>query len=273
MTIRKLWMIGCGNMAGSMLRRWVESGQIAAGNVFVVDRQDLALPHGVRQGRDFPDEGRPDAVLLGVKPQQLDDVAQALAPCVAGIPLLMSILAGVEEEALAARFSAGAIVRVMPNLPVVLGKGVVALHSNSVNADARDAVTTLMTPLGQVEWVDVSQFDAVTALSGCGPAFVYRFIEGLAAGAQELGMAPDQALRLALATVDGAASMAKTANEAPGILADRVASPGGSTREGLNVLDADNALRGLLAATLAASAHRNAEMAAAARGQGERGSS
>lgn len=270
MTIRTLWLIGCGNMAGAMLRRWIQAGSVAAADVFVMDRHELTLPAGVRQGRVLPGDGAPDAVLLGVKPQQLDEVAEGLSARLAGIPLLMSILAGVEEPALAARFNADAIVRVMPNLPVALGKGVVALNSASADPAARDAVAELMNPLGQVEWIDAGQFDAVTALAGCGPAFLYRFVDALAAGATDLGMPADQALRLALATVEGAAAMAKVADDAPGVLADRVASPGGSTREGLNVLDADNALFRLLAGTLEASARRNAEMAAAARGGGER---
>lgn len=270
MNIRTLWLIGCGNMAGAMLRRWIDAGSVAPEQLFVLDRHELALPSGVRQGRALPADGLPDAVMLGVKPQQLDDVAAALAQRLAGIPLLLSILAGVEEPALAARFDAGAIVRVMPNLPVALGKGVVALNSLSADAQARQAVDHLMHPLGQVEWIKADQFDAVTALAGCGPAFLYRFVEALTAGATDLGLPADQALRLALATVEGAAAMAAAADDEPGVLADRVASPGGSTREGLNVLDADRALNRLLAATLAASARRNAQMAAAARNAGER---
>jgi len=270
MSIRGLWLIGCGNMAGAMLARWIEAGTVEPDRVFVLNRREQALPAGVRQGRALPDGGLPDAVLLGVKPQQLDTVADELAARLAGVPLLLSILAGVEEDAIAARFQAGAIVRVMPNLPVALGKGVVALNTVSADATACDAVTTLMMPLGQVEWVLAEQFDAVTALAGCGPAFLYRFVDRLAAGASDLGVPADQALRLALATVEGAAAMAAAADEPPDSLADRVASPGGSTREGLNVLDAGDALRKLLAATLAASARRNAEMARAARAAGER---
>jgi pyrroline-5-carboxylate reductase len=269
-SIQSLWLIGCGNMAGAMLRRWIEAGATAPAQVFVMDRQALTLPAGVEQGQALPADGMPDAVLLGVKPQQLDDVTAALADRLSGVPLLMSIRAGVEEPALAARLDAGAIVRIMPNLPVALGKGVVALNSASADADARTAVGELMGPLGRVEWIEADQFDAVTALASCGPAFLYRFIDALAAGAAALGLPADQALRLALATVEGAGAMAAAADDDPGVLADRVASPGGSTREGLNVLDEDQALVRLLSATLAASARRNAEMAAAARSAGER---
>lgn len=260
-----LWLIGCGNMAGAMLRRWSAAGTVRAADVFVLNRSDRELPDGVRQGRVLPDGALPDAVMLGVKPQQLDIIAPQISGRIADVPLLVSILAGVEEAALAARFDAGAVVRAMPNLPVEIGKGVVALHSDSADAAARAAAQALMAPLGLVEWVDAERFDAVTALAGSGPAFVYRFIDALAAAGAAVGIPADQALRLALATVEGGALLAAQASETPAVLAERVASPGGSTRKGLDVLDDGDALVRLLTGTLAASARRNAEMATAAR--------
>ena len=265
-TPKTLWLIGCGNMAGAMLRRWIAAGAVRGEDVFVLNRSDRALPEGVRQGRVLPDGALPDAVMLGVKPQQLDVIAAQIATRIAGVPMLVSILAGVEEAALVARFDAGAIVRAMPNLPVEIGKGVVALHSDSVDADARADAQALMTPLGLVEWVDAARFDAVTALAGSGPAFVYRFIDALAAAGAAIGIPSDQALRLALATVEGGALLAAQSADTPAVLADKVASPGGSTRTGLDVLDAEFAMVRLLTATLEASQRRNAEMAAAARG-------
>ncbi|MFL9841679.1 pyrroline-5-carboxylate reductase [Sphingomonas sp. ST-64] len=264
-TPKTLWLIGCGNMAGAMLRRWIEAGAVRGADVFVLNRGDRTLPDGVRQGRALPEGELPDAVMLGVKPQQLDYIAGQIASRIAGVPLLISILAGVEEAALAARFDVGAIVRAMPNLPVEIGKGVVALHSDSAGARVRTDAEALMAPLGLVEWVDAAQFDAVTALAGSGPAFAYRFIDALAQAGEAIGLPADQALRLALATVEGGASLAAQAVEPPAALADKVASPGGSTRKGLDVLDADAALTRLLTTTLEAAARRNAELAAAAR--------
>ena len=263
----RLWMIGCGNMGGAMLRQWIASGVVAADDIDVINRADRALPAGVRQARTPPVGPLPDAIMLAMKPQQIDDVADQISAQIAGGPLIVSILAGVEEAAIARRFSAGAIVRAMPNLPVGIGKGVVALHSASASAGAaaRDGVAALMAPLGLVEWVDAKRFDLVTALAGSGPAFLYRFIDSLAAAGATLGLPADQAARLAMATVEGAAMLAAAASESPGMLADRVASPGGSTRKGLDVLDANAALVTLLRETLAASERRNAEMAAAAR--------
>lgn len=263
---KTLWLIGCGNMAGAMLRRWIAAGTVRGEDVFVLNRGDRELPEGVRQGRVLPDGALPDAAMLGVKPQQIDEVARQIAARIAGVPLLVSILAGADEAAVAERFDARAIVRAMPNLPVELGKGVVVLHSDSADADARAGVEALMAPLGLVEWVDAERYNTAGCLSGCGPAFVYRFIDALAAAGVQAGVPAEQAMRLALATVEGGALLAAGSSDTPDTLANRVASPGGSTRAGLNVLDADDALKQLLAETLAASVRRDAEMAAAARG-------
>ena len=129
-----------------------------------------------------------------------------------------------------------------------------------------DEVTAWMRPLGHVEWIaDEARFDDVTALAGCGPGFVFRFADALAQAGAALGLPADQAARLALATLEGAAVMAADADAPPATLADRVASPGGSTRQGLNVLDRADGLVALLTDTLAASARRNREMAAETR--------
>lgn len=261
-----IWLVGCGNMAGAMLRRWIDSGVVAAETVFVVNRQDRALPTGVRQGRAFPDEPVPPLVMLGVKPQQIDMVVAQYGDVLRRAPLLLSILAGVEEATLLDKLHPiGAVVRSMPNLPVELGRGVVPLCSTTADADERERVTRLMAPLGLVEWLDESKFDLVGALAGSGPAFLYRFVDALAAAGAALGFDDAQAQRLALATVEGSALLAARAEVSPGVLADRVASPGGSTRKGLDVLDADGALKRLLVATLDAAMRRNAEMAAEAR--------
>lgn len=253
-----IWLVGCGNMGGAMLRRWIASG-VDPATVTVIDPFAPQVPAGVTLAAEAP-VGSPDTLVLAVKPQQLDKLPRFAAKT------LVSILAGVEEATLSARFDAHAVIRAMPNLPVGIGKGVVALHSGGADASARAAAEALMTPLGLVEWIaDETLFDAVTALSGCGPGFVYRFIDALAEAGAALGLPADQAQRLAIATVEGSALLAAQASEPPSVLADRVASPGGSTREGLNVLDRAEALKALLRETLAASARRNAEMAAEAR--------
>ena len=262
----QLLMIGAGNMGGAMLRRWLDAG-LAATDVTVVSPSGRAMPDGVRVVPAVPDaaEATFDAILLGLKPQQLSSLRDG---ALAGHAprLLVSILAGVEVATLARLCDAATVVRAMPNLPVAIGKGVVALHAATIDAATRDELTRWMGPLGLVEWIaDEARFDDVTALAGCGPGFVFRFADALAQAGAALGLPADQAARLALATLEGSAIMALDADVTPAVLADRVASPGGSTRQGLNVLDADDALVRLLTETLAASAARNRDMAAAAR--------
>lgn len=254
-----LWLVGCGNMGGAMLRRWLDAG-LAPEAVSVIDPHPRDVPAGVLIVTE-PPAGTPEAIVLAVKPQQLDAAAAMLGG--QGGATLVSILAGVDHATLAARF-AGPVVRAMPNLPVAIGRGVTALYAPAGRDPLAEA---LAAPLGAVEWLaDEALFDAVTALSGCGPGFVFRFIDALARAGEALGLPADQAARLALATVAGAAAMAAGADADPVTLADRVASPGGSTRKGLDVLDADGGLADLLRRTLAASAERNAELGRAARG-------
>ncbi|TZG27580.1 pyrroline-5-carboxylate reductase [Sphingomonas montanisoli] len=257
-----LWLIGAGNMGGAMLRGWIAAGADPR-QITVVDPFVEGLPEGVTLHRELPADAAPDILVLAVKPQQMGAVRDIFA----GRPrLLLSILAGVETETLSAAFRATSTVRVMPNLPVSIGEGVSALFSDDADAETRDEAQALIAPLGLTEWIaEEKLFDAVTALSGCGPGFVFRFIDALAEAGTALGLPADQAARLATATVKGSGLLAAASDESASTLADRVASPGGSTREGLNVLDADEALKDLLKRTLAASAKRNAELAAAAK--------
>lgn len=260
-----IWLVGCGNMGGAMLRRWVDSG-IDPLRIVVIDPGSPVVPAGVRRMASPPPGDMPGVVVLAVKPQQLAGVSAAIGAEVAGVPLLLSILAGVEEGVLCDHFGPQVAVRAMPNLPVAIGKGVVALYTSARDPRQRRIAEQLMAPLGLVEWIASEPLlDAVTALSGCGPGFVYRFIDALAEAGAALGLPRAQADRLALATVEGSGLLAAQADAPPAVLADRVASPGGSTREGLNVLDHEGALVRLMQETLAASARRNAEMAAAAR--------
>jgi pyrroline-5-carboxylate reductase len=261
-----VWSIGCGNMGGAMLRRWLACG-LDPRQLTIVRKSGEPFADGVTVVSAPPPDGpAPAVVILGVKPQMIDLVAPDLAPALASETMLVSILAGVESSALRRRFPhPRAIVRAMPNTPVVLGQGVVALTGEGLTPEARTRAEALMAPLGLVEWVDEHLFDVVTALTGSGPAFLFRFIDALAEAGADAGLHADQAARLALATVAGAGALATAADESPRALADRVASPGGSTRRGLDVLDEPEALAPLIRDTLTAAILRNREMAAAAR--------
>jgi pyrroline-5-carboxylate reductase len=264
----RILLVGCGNMAGAMLEGWLAAG-LEPERFTVVDPARRELPAGVRsldavpQGEDF------DLILLGVKPQLLAEVAPQVEPVAGPETVLVSILAGVELAVLAERFpSAQGLLRVMPNLAAALGRSPLALASRGLDDAARDEAEALLTPLGTPEWIDERAFDLVTALAGSGPAFVYRFIDALASAAAELGLPEDQARRLALATVEGAAALAAVSPHEPGELARRVASPGGVTQAGLDALDQGEGLRLLLERTLRAARDRSAEIAAAARREG-----
>lgn len=258
-----IWLLGCGNMAGAMLGRWLESGLDPAAVTVIDPNRTEAPAQGVRLAATAPaDEGAPAALLLGVKPQMFAAAAADAARLAGPSTMVVSIMAGIDGDTIARRFpDAAAVVRLMPNLPVALGKGVAILHAARGDAAARAAADALAKPLGLTLWVDdEALIDAGTAVSGSGPAFVYRFIDAMAAGARALGFAPDQAAALALATVDGASALAAGADVDPATLAERVASPGGTTRAGLDILDSGDALVDLVGRTLDAAARRAVEL-------------
>ena len=266
MIFDRILIVGCGNMAGAMLQGWLSAGLDPA-RFTVSDPVARELPTGVRRFEAVPQDETFDAVLLGVKPQLLAQVAPQVAPAVRDRTTLLSMLAGVELAVLETHFPrAGGIVRLMPNLSAALGKSPIALASNGLDQAAQDAVSALLAPLGTLEWIAEQAFDLVTALAGSGPAFVYRFIDALTQAAARLGLPGEQAARLALATVDGATALAVVSPHDPGELARRVASPGGVTQAGLDRLDQDDALGKLVEATLRAARDRSAQMAAEARG-------
>lgn len=264
--IDSLLLIGCGNMAGAMLEGWLAAGR-AASSFTVVDPVRDDAPGGIPVLRAVPTQGEFDAILLGVKPQNLAEIAPAIAPLAGADTLILSLLAGVELDVLAREFpNAAGHVRVMPNLAVSLGKAPIALAAQGLDQGVMDAVAALMQPLGTPEWIGQDRFDLVTALAGSGPAFVYRFIDALGAAAIRLGLPEDQARRLALAMVEGASALAAGSPHDPGKLAEMVASKGGVTRAGLDVLDDNGALNRLVTDTLRAARDRSAEMAREARG-------
>lgn len=257
-----LLLIGCGNMAGAILARWLDSG-LPPGKVEVVDPAKPSPAPGVVVHDKLPDVIAPGTwVLVGIKPQQFSGIAADLDALLSEGCAILSIMAGLPIDLLRRALpSAGSIVRLMPNLPVRTGEGVVLTFAEG---EGQGGVDELLAPLGLVEHLaSEGDFDLGTALSGCGPAYVYRVIDALAVAATRLGLAEDQAARLALQTVAGAASAASRSTQSPAAMADAVASPGGMTRLGLDVLDADERLVALLTDALKAARDRGAELAAA----------
>jgi pyrroline-5-carboxylate reductase len=263
----RIWLFGCGNMGGAMLRGWLAQGMDPA-RVTVIDRSFRDPPLGVRVLTSLPEgEAPPALLLLAIKPQQFADVADGLARVVGPDTLLCSVLAGVDIDGLRRALpTPRRIVRIMPNTPSSIGRGVSVLFGQGLDAADEGLLTNLLTPLGIVEWITREDlFHAVIAVSGSGPAFVFRYIDAITDAGVSLGLPREQALRLALATVEGSAALAAQSDEPPSVLAERVRSPNGTTNAGLLTLDEGGVFAARIAATLEATALRSAEMTKAAR--------
>lgn len=264
---RSLILFGCGNMTSAMLGQWLAHG-LEPANINVVRPSGKPVGANIRVVTHASAAGpAADFVLIGLKPQQLAAASADIATLVGPHTVVMSILAGVTVDDLRTRFpNARARLRVMPNMPVRTGRGVVGLAGSVNKPDARAEIDRLMAPLGLIHWIeDESQFDALTALTGSGPAFVYRFVDAMRAGAERLGFDSETALKLARATLDGAAAELANPSTTPADLATRVASRGGMTQAGLDVLDDDSRLASLMTETLRAARDRGKELAALAR--------
>ncbi len=258
----KILIFGCGNMGGAMLRGWIAGG-VEPSLFVVVDPVADDLPQGValyRSASEIADTF--GTVLLGIKPQMIGELASQIAALMRPGALVVSILAGTETATLSRYFTNAIIVRLMPNLAAAIGKSPLGLFSRQLDDAARAGLETMLSPLGTPVWLaEEAQMDAVTALAGSGPAFVYRFIDALTQGGIDAGLPPEVAAALAMKMVEGASLLAANADENPAQLAARVTSPGGTTAAGLAILDGDDALTKLVSATIRAAASRGAELA------------
>jgi pyrroline-5-carboxylate reductase len=259
-----LTFIGGGNMAAALIGGLIQRG-FSAGDIHVVEhtaarREQLVAEFGVRVHAEASPEALTGRVILAVKPQQMRDVATALAPHAAG-RLFVSIAAGIRLNDLARWLGGHArLVRCMPNTPALVGAGVTALFASAgaLDSDRADA-QTLLGAVGSVLWVaDEVALDAVTALSGSGPAYVFYFLEALAEAGAALGLPETDARKLALETVAGAARLAQ-GGEDPALLRARVTSKGGTTERALSIM-ADEGFKPLIARALAGAAERSREL-------------
>lgn len=259
---RPLLFFGCGNMGRAMLDGWLRSG-VSGESFIVVDPACADYPKGVQHHADAADMTvKVGRAVIAVKPQMFDAVTPVLASVLDDEALVISVMAGVRTDRLREALPWHAIVRLMPNLAAALGKSPLGLCAGSDGKVNVTAVENLIAPLGTSIWIDDENLmDAVTALAGSGPAFVYRFIDALSQAGEELGLSPDVAGRLAMAMVDGAVDLAVAAQVSPRELAARVTSPGGTTAAGLAVLDRNDSLNSLISQTLRAARDRGAELA------------
>lgn len=260
---RGLILLGCGKMGSAMLAGWLDRG-LPASSVWVIDPKpsDWVRAQGVHLNAALPEH--PAIVLVAVKPQMMGDALPTIAEFGGGDTLFVSVAAGTSiaefERILGA---ATPIVRAMPNTPAAVGRGISALIGNASAADDDlDLADSLLSAVGQtVRLASESQIDAVTGVSGSGPAYVFLLIETLAAAGEAQGLDADLAMQLAKATVAGAGALAEAAEDSPAQLRVNVTSPNGTTQAALEVLmDDDAGFPPLLQKAVAAATNRSREL-------------
>lgn len=257
----KITFLGGGNMANAMIGGLVAKG-FAADDIAVVDRSAEALArlsahYGVRTATRIEAAAESaDIIVLAVKPQQMQEAVAPLQGRLRG-QIILSIAAGLPMAALS-RWLGGhrLIVRSMPNTPALIGAGISGLSAlPEVDAEGRAAADKVLAAVGETVWLDdETQMDAVTAVSGSGPAYVFLFIEALQAAGERLGFTHEQARRLAIGTMVGAARLAAQSDEPVSLLRERVTSKGGTTEAALRVMGEQGVVAGIVAGVEAAQA-------------------
>jgi pyrroline-5-carboxylate reductase len=261
-------LVGAGKMGGAMALGWLEAG-LAPTSLAILEPKpsdEIAALAGSRGVALNPAKcATPDVLVLAVKPQSLDAAAPQAAPLAEPWTLVLSILAGKTIANLQARLpNAMAIVRAMPNTPAAVGRGVTAaVASPHVTEEQRRWSERLFEAVGSFHWLaDESQIDAVTAISGSGPAYIFALTEALAAAAEKLGLPAELSMSLARGTVEGSGElMRRESATPPAVLRRNVTSPGGTTAAALAVLQGHGGLDDLIARATAAARARAAEMA------------
>ena len=262
----RIVFVGAGNMAsaliGGLIARGTAPVSLQAIDPSASQREALGARFGIATHAASGDPvGQADVIVMAVKPQQMREAVNALAPQIA-TQLIISVAAGVRATDLS-RWLGGysRIVRTMPNTPALIGLGATGLAMLAGGTDAdRKLAESIMQAVGQTVWVDdESQLDAVTALSGSGPAYVFRFIESMIAAGTGLGLSPEQSRQLALQTVSGAAQLACASSEPVALLRERVTSKGGTTAAALSVFEA-RGLDAVVAQAMGAARDRSAEL-------------
>lgn len=262
-------LVGCGNMGRAMLEGWLAAGKLTPAQALVVEPAEAlraraaalgatALADASQIGADVA----PRLVVFAVKPQVVLDIVPAYARFRDGATFV-SVAAGTPIAAFERLLGAGAaVIRCMPNTPAAIGKGMMVTVANAHVAQAAAAfVRDLLSASGRVaEIADEGLMDAVTAVSGSGPAYVFHFIECLTAAGEAAGLPADTARLLAMQTVYGAAALAAESGEEPGELRRQVTSPNGTTAAALSVLMGDDRLKTLVAEAVEAARRRSVEL-------------
>lgn len=270
---RSIFFIGAGNMGGAILRGLVRAGYPVQQISFFEPSDSVASALetlGVKRVHKFSEGyGNADVLLLCVKPQIFsklpavwnEELQNKQNDSLPGIEkkTVISIMAGVTKEKIRQSIGNTEIVRIMPNLPLTVGKGTIALASDGVSEETLSFAESIFDSVGTTCRVQESWMDAVTGLSGSGPAYVFEFIEGLIRGGVSMGLSREAASKLAISTVEGSVALLKESKKSPADLSAMVSSPGGTTIAGLEVLE-NNSFRGTLMETVKAATKRSKEL-------------
>lgn len=267
MSKTRIAFIGAGNMAASLIgglrAKGLEAAQIRASDPGAETRARVSAEHGIEVFADNADaiQGA-DVVVLAVKPQAMKVVCEAIRPHLQPGQLVVSIAAGITCASMNNWLGAQPIVRCMPNTPAVLRQGVSGLYATAeVSTEQRQQAEELLSAVGIALWLDEEQqLDAVTAVSGSGPAYFFLLIEAMTAAGEKLGLPRETAAQLTLQTALGAAHMAVASDVDAAELRRRVTSPAGTTEAAIKSFQADG-FEALVEKALGAAAHRSAEMA------------
>jgi pyrroline-5-carboxylate reductase len=263
-----LLLVGAGKMGGAMLEGWLAKG-LEPSRVTVMDPHpspallDFAGTAGIRLNPESAGVAPPEVLVLGIKPQALTEAAASISPLAGPQTLVISILAGKTVADLSRALpQAGAIVRAMPNLPASIGRGATGAYASPTTTPRQRALTgALLSAVGLLEWIDREDLiDAVTAVSGSGPAYLFHLVEALSAAAREVGLEADIADRLARQTVIGAAELLSGSGLDPAVLRQNVTSPGGTTAAALEVLMTEDGMAALMRRAVEAAKRRAAEL-------------
>ncbi len=261
-------LVGAGNMGGALLTGWLKSG-VAGSSVIVVDpgpapsMLTLIAEAGARHVTSLPDDIVAGVLFLALKPQVMEAVLPSLRHAVRPETVVVSVAAGKTLAFLERHLGQAAMVRAMPNTPAMIGRGVTGAYANGATDERRrQLVQNLLKVSGPVEWVpEEADIDAVTAVSGSGPAYVFYLVECMAEAGRKLGLQADLAMRLARETVAGAGELLHQLPDDAARLRQNVTSPGGTTAAALGVLMADDGMQPLFDAAIAAARTRAQELA------------
>ncbi|NTF08070.1 pyrroline-5-carboxylate reductase [Agrobacterium rubi] len=268
LTSGPLVLIGAGNMGGALLSGWLKKG-VTGSSIIVIDpgpsdaMKSVIAEAGATHVTEAPKDTIAGILFLAIKPQLMDVVLPSLRSLVGPQTVVVSIAAGTTLSGIEAHLGKNASIRAMPNTPAMVGRGVTGAYANtSVNEPQRALVETLLKVSGPVEWVATeADIDAVTAVSGSGPAYVFYLVECMAEAGRKLGLPADLAMRLARETVAGAGELLHQSPEEASRLRKNVTSPGGTTAAALSVLMADDGMQPLFDKAIAAAQKRANELA------------